>query len=58
MSNSHCLCDRCSNRKCLDEVLKRIHSKTVVQRRNAVDVVADLIHITSGSVDTLSEVEW
>ncbi|KAH6818792.1 hypothetical protein C2S51_002395 [Perilla frutescens var. frutescens] len=51
-------CSMCSNGKCLYEVLKRIFSKNVVQRRNAVDVVTDLIHITSGSVDTLSEEEW
>lgn len=36
----------------------RIHSKNVAQRRNAVDVVADLIHITSGPADTLSQAEW
>ncbi|KAL8489605.1 hypothetical protein ACS0TY_025004 [Phlomoides rotata] len=51
-------CSICSDRKCLDEVLMRIYSKNVAQRRNAVDVVADLIHITSGSVDTLSQAEW
>ncbi|KAG6428987.1 hypothetical protein SASPL_107026 [Salvia splendens] len=51
-------CSICSDRKCLNEVLKRIYSKDSVQRRNAVDVVAYLIHITSGSEDTLSEVEW
>ncbi|KAL1549976.1 hypothetical protein AAHA92_17995 [Salvia divinorum] len=51
-------CSICSDRKFLNEVLKRIYSKNSVQRRNAVDVVADLIHITSGSEDTLSEVEW
>lgn len=52
------LCDRCSDRKCLNQVLKRICSKNVAQRRNAVDVVAELIHITFGSVDTLSQEEW
>lgn len=52
------LCGRCSDRKCLNEVLMRIHSKNVAQRRNAVDVVADLIHITSGLADTLSQAEW
>ncbi|KAL6536051.1 hypothetical protein OROHE_012895 [Orobanche hederae] len=50
--------ERCSNGKCLNEILKRIYSKNGVQRRNALDVVADLIQITSGSVDALSEVEW
>ncbi|KAH6813345.1 hypothetical protein C2S51_022363 [Perilla frutescens var. frutescens] len=51
-------CSMCSNANCLYEVLKCIFSQNVVQRRNDVDVVADLIHITSGSVDTLSEDEW
>lgn len=51
-------CSICSNRKCLDEVLKRIYSKNVAQRRNAVDAVAALIQINSGSVDTLSQEEW
>ncbi|KAK6124641.1 hypothetical protein DH2020_041613 [Rehmannia glutinosa] len=41
--------------KCLNEVLKRIDSKNVAQRRNAVDFVADLIHISSGSVNALTE---
>ncbi|XP_042053804.1 uncharacterized protein LOC121798730 isoform X2 [Salvia splendens] len=51
-------CSICLDRKCLNEVLKRIYSKNSVQRSNAVDVVANLVHITSGSEDTLSEVEW
>ncbi|KAI3471664.1 hypothetical protein Pfo_028314 [Paulownia fortunei] len=51
-------CSICSDSKCLNEVLKRIDSKNVSQRRNAVDVVADLIHISSGSVNALSQAAW
>lgn len=50
--------DRCSNSNCLQEVLKRIDSKNVAQRRNAFDVVTDIIHMSSGSDSTLSRAMW
>ncbi|XP_011075215.1 uncharacterized protein LOC105159735 isoform X2 [Sesamum indicum] len=51
-------CSICSDSKCLYEVLNRIDSKSVAQRRNAVDIVADLIRISSGSVNALSQAAW
>ncbi|KAL6505989.1 hypothetical protein OROHE_022708 [Orobanche hederae] len=51
-------CSICSDSKCLYEVLKRIDSENFAQRRNAVDFVADLIHLSSGSVNTLSPSAW
>lgn len=51
-------CSRCSNSNCLQEVLKRIDSKNVSQRRNAFDVVTDIIHMSSGSDSTLSRAMW
>ncbi|KAL2466133.1 ARM repeat superfamily protein [Abeliophyllum distichum] len=51
-------CSKCSDSWCLQEVLKRIDSENVAQRRNAVDVVSDLIHISSGSVNVLSQEMW
>ncbi|KAL6523246.1 hypothetical protein OROGR_016849 [Orobanche gracilis] len=51
-------CSICSDSKCLYEVLKRIDSGNVAQRRNAVDFVADLIHLSSVSVNTLSPAAW
>ncbi|KAK6124646.1 hypothetical protein DH2020_041610 [Rehmannia glutinosa] len=51
-------CSICSDSKCLYEVLKHIDSKNVAQRRNAVDFVADLIHMSSGSVNALTEATW
>ncbi|XP_073132125.1 uncharacterized protein [Henckelia pumila] len=50
-------CSRCSNSNCLQEVLKRIDSKNVAQRRNAFDVIADIVHI-SGSDSALSRAMW
>ncbi|PIN16692.1 hypothetical protein CDL12_10657 [Handroanthus impetiginosus] len=51
-------CSICSDSKCLYQVLKRIDSKNVSQRRNAVDVVAELIHISYGSDSALPQVAW
>ncbi|XP_073287340.1 uncharacterized protein [Primulina huaijiensis] len=51
-------CSRCSNSNCLQEVLKRIDSKNVAQRRNAFDVVTDIVHMSSGSDSTLSRTTW
>ncbi|KAK4404886.1 hypothetical protein Sango_0857200 [Sesamum angolense] len=48
----------CSDSKCLYEVLNRTDSKNVAQRRNAVDIVADLIRISSVSVNALSQAAW
>lgn len=49
---------RCSDSKCLHEVLQRIRSKNLAQRTNAIDVVSDLIHLSSGSVETIPEAGW
>ncbi|KAL0383567.1 UNVERIFIED_CONTAM: hypothetical protein Scaly_0644000 [Sesamum calycinum] len=51
-------CSICSDSKCLYEVLNRTDSKNVAQRRNAVDIVADLIRISSVSVNALSQAAW
>ncbi|KAL3637259.1 hypothetical protein CASFOL_019558 [Castilleja foliolosa] len=41
-------CSICSDNNCLYEVLKRVNSENIAQRRNAVDFVAELIQILSG----------
>ncbi|KAG8371928.1 hypothetical protein BUALT_Bualt12G0013800 [Buddleja alternifolia] len=51
-------CSICPDSKCLHKVLKGIGSKNLAQRRNAFDIVAELIHICSISDDTLSQVAW
>ncbi|KAL0339636.1 UNVERIFIED_CONTAM: hypothetical protein Sradi_4480400 [Sesamum radiatum] len=51
-------CSICSDSKCLYEVLNRTDSKNVAERRNAVDIVADLILISSVSVNALSQAAW
>ncbi|KZV50268.1 hypothetical protein F511_23254 [Dorcoceras hygrometricum] len=51
-------CSRHSNSNCLQEVLKRFDSKSVAQRRNAFDVVADIVHMSSGSDCSLSRAMW
>ncbi|KAL3819820.1 hypothetical protein ACJIZ3_005725 [Penstemon smallii] len=51
-------CSICSDSKCLHEVLKRIDSKNVAQRRNAVDVVANLVYVSSGSDNGLPQAIW
>ncbi|KAL7138505.1 hypothetical protein ABFS83_10G168700 [Erythranthe nasuta] len=51
-------CSICSDSECLNEVLKRIVSKNVAQRRNAIDFLSDLIHLSSGSTNTLPQACW
>ncbi|GFP89684.1 hypothetical protein PHJA_001112200 [Phtheirospermum japonicum] len=51
-------CSICSDNNCLYEVLKRAASENIAQRRNAVDFVADIIRISSGSVNALSQSAW
>ncbi|EYU18758.1 hypothetical protein MIMGU_mgv1a000625mg [Erythranthe guttata] len=51
-------CSICSDSECLNEVLKRIGSKNVAQRRNAIDVLSDLIHVSTGSTNTLPQASW
>lgn len=46
------------NGQCLDEVLERLASGNASQRRNAVDVISELIHISSNSVTALSHSMW
>ncbi|KAL0015619.1 hypothetical protein SO802_002688 [Lithocarpus litseifolius] len=43
---------------CIQEVLKRIASGNVLQRRNAVDVISELICKSSDSIDELSHLAW
>lgn len=50
--------DRRSNSNYLQEVLKRIDSKNVAQRRNVFDVIADILHMSSGSDSALSRAMW
>lgn len=52
---------RCADDYCLKEVLKRLKSENVIQRRNAVGVISELICIsslTSHSDSMLSHLAW
>lgn len=49
-------CSICPDVWCLQEVLRRVDSENDAQRMNAVDVISDLIHISSGSV--ISQEMW
>ncbi|KAI3992440.1 hypothetical protein MKX01_022531 [Papaver californicum] len=42
-------CSRNTNSECLQEVFARLTSGNSLQRRNAIDVVSELIHVSSGS---------
>ena len=44
--------------QCLEEVLKRLASGNALQRRNAVDVISEIIHLSSNSVTVLSHSMW
>ncbi|KAL5744037.1 hypothetical protein ACOSQ2_027153 [Xanthoceras sorbifolium] len=43
---------------CLQEILKRLSSENAIQRRNAIDVLSELIHISSHSVNAQSHLAW
>lgn len=51
-------CSISTSCECLQEVLKRLASGNVIQRRNAVDVISELICISSNSVNVLSQMMW
>ncbi|KAF5938251.1 hypothetical protein HYC85_025757 [Camellia sinensis] len=42
--------DRSTDNQCLKEVLQRLASGAVLQRRNAIDVISELFHISPDSV--------
>ncbi|KAJ7976810.1 putative ARM repeat superfamily protein [Quillaja saponaria] len=55
------IAEYCSMRKddqCLKDVLKRLSSGNVIQRRNAIDVISELIHISSDSADVSPHLPW
>ncbi|PON91698.1 Coatomer beta subunit [Trema orientale] len=52
----YCLTSK--DKQCLQEVLKRLASETVVQRKNAVEVISELIRISSDSTTALSQSSW
>lgn len=51
-------CSVSRDSQCIQEVLKRIASGNVLQRRNAVDVISELICISSDSINELSHLAW
>ncbi|GAV57287.1 hypothetical protein CFOL_v3_00825 [Cephalotus follicularis] len=51
-------CSKSTSDHCLQEVLKRLASGNVFQRRNAIDVISELIHVSSISADVLSPLAW
>lgn len=44
--------------RCLQEVLERLTSGTVQQRKNAIDVISELLRISSDSATVLSQLSW
>ncbi|KAF5175422.1 Arm repeat superfamily protein [Thalictrum thalictroides] len=40
--------------QCLQEVFRRLTAKKIVQRRNAIDVISELMHISSESKNSMS----
>ncbi|GMN54780.1 hypothetical protein TIFTF001_023898 [Ficus carica] len=55
------LAEYCLMRKdgrCLEEVLKRLDSRIVQQRKNAIEVISELIRISSDSTTVLSLSSW
>ncbi|KAK9986731.1 hypothetical protein SO802_031682 [Lithocarpus litseifolius] len=51
-------CSVSRDSRCIQEVLKRIASGNVLQRRNAVDVISELICKSTDSIDELSHLAW
>ncbi|KAL4587515.1 hypothetical protein LXL04_000386 [Taraxacum kok-saghyz] len=51
-------CSMSSDTYCIEEILKRFGSENIAQRRNALDVVSEVIHISSDSEATLSHSVW
>ncbi|KAM5549867.1 hypothetical protein ABKV19_001009 [Rosa sericea] len=52
----YCLMSRDS--QCLKEVIERLASENVQQRRNAVDVIAEVIHMSSDSKYVHTQLSW
>ncbi|KAI3667410.1 hypothetical protein L6452_42467 [Arctium lappa] len=51
-------CSMSADRYCLEEILKRLASENIAQRRNALDVLSEVIHLSSDSASTLSHSLW
>lgn len=49
---------RSSDTQCLEEILKRLISGNVSQKRNAVDFISDLIHVSMESDTVLPPTMW
>ncbi|XP_024965628.1 uncharacterized protein LOC112505833 isoform X1 [Cynara cardunculus var. scolymus] len=51
-------CSMSADRYCLEEILNRLAGENIAQRRNAFDVLSEVIHISSDSASTLSHSLW
>ncbi|XP_048236035.1 uncharacterized protein LOC8278946 isoform X2 [Ricinus communis] len=51
-------CSMTMDSNCLKQVLQRLASGNALQRRNAMDVVSQLVCMSSASVNKLSHVSW
>ncbi|CAL5193475.1 unnamed protein product [Lathyrus oleraceus] len=51
-------CSISKDNMCLMEVLKRLASENISQRRNAMDVIAEILHISSESKKSLPYSAW
>ncbi|WJX84214.1 hypothetical protein P8452_66810 [Trifolium repens] len=53
-----CTYKKCKDDMCLMEVLKRLASENISQRRNAMDVIAEILHISLASKKPLPHSAW
>ncbi|KAJ4844132.1 hypothetical protein Tsubulata_045822 [Turnera subulata] len=51
-------CSMNTDNECIQEVLKRLASGNASQRRNAVDVISELVHISADSSNKHSHLPW
>nr|XP_043612330.1 uncharacterized protein LOC122584038 [Erigeron canadensis] len=51
-------CSMSADSYCLEQILKRLTSESTAQRRNALDVISEVITISSDLASTLSESTW
>ncbi|MFS8002117.1 putative armadillo-like helical protein [Helianthus anomalus] len=51
-------CSMSEDRYCLDQILKRLASENINHRRNALDVISEVINISSDSPSNLSHPVW
>ncbi|KAL1312396.1 hypothetical protein HN51_039011 [Arachis hypogaea] len=51
-------CSMSKDNKCLTEVLKRLGSGNISQRRNALDVISEVIHISSETQKSFPYLSW